>query len=272
MDEINKLKKITYLSKSDPEAALRELAVLADEGSASAQELLGNFYRNKDKKIALHYYRQAANNGRDSAQEAVFSILSDDPNYIVDENSEAFVNLKKAAEQGYEPAVAFLASFYGGVNVGNSVSATINISPNLDECLRLIKKLDGKTDHQEIQNLLDLVKKEIKNKYPSSYSNYFLDSNMYCDSSYTSIPDNVNNVSSVSKGKSGGKFGVSSVVIGVISLFLGGLIAIIVNVIGVILAIISKKQGNASSAMIGLLINAILLILQIISIFNFIYL
>ena len=170
-EENRRLKEIYDMPYSDEK--FQKLICLADDGSVSAQKIVAKGLIDADKDKALHYYRLAAEGGDKDSQFNVFSILTEDSNYRLNESSEAFRYLVKSANQRYEPAVIFLASVYIGSPLGNSTKAKVEIPSNPRKSIEYVKKLDGKTEHTDIQEMIDIIKRYISSHYPSVYNEYY---------------------------------------------------------------------------------------------------
>ena len=242
-DEVNRLKEIHDMPNS--EEKFRKLIDLADQGSVSAQSVVAKALRESDKTRALHYYRKAADGGDKAAQFEVFSILTEDKNYRLNESSEAFRNLIKSANQKYEPAVANIVAIYAGAQLGSSTKATVDVYTNPKKSLDYVKKLDGKTEHAEIQQVLELVKKYISSNYPTIYNEYYGSNQI--DNNYSVYEEQRNP--------------------GCLNILLL-IAAFMFPVVGMIFAIIARKRGSGVVSLIAMGYNAIFILLFLLALFT----
>ena len=249
-EEYRRLKEIYDMPNSDEK--FQKLIRLADDGSVSAQKTVAQGLIDADKDKALHYYRLAADGGDKDSQFKIFSILAEDGNYRLNESSEAFRYLVRSANQRYEPAVVFISVAYAGLNnFGSGTAAVIDIRTNPRKSLDYIKKLDGKTDHSEIQQTLDIVKKHISSKYPSIYNEY------YGSSIYNTTDDYSDYSASEEQNSSGSGCGIWLLLVAPFLLFaVNGFVS---SIVGIIVGIVAVNKGKKVSGIIAIVVYSFIL-------------
>lgn len=267
-NELNRMKKINDIMKKDVNEGLRQLQLWADEGSFSAKNMLGMFYKERDPQMALKYFRDVAENdpnktGIDcqNSKWFVFWLNMNDPSFTLTTECVEYRYLCELADLAFDKAIFYLVCLktgWGNKSFDGRKLFDCHVSTGFrDEYdgLKLLKKIDGKIDNS-YQRFIDLIKAEAKEKYGAIYSAaYGLPIPQKSSNGYYGSNQIDNNYSGYEEQRGTGCSNILLLIA-----------AFMFPVIGMIFAIMARKRGSGVLSIIAMGYNAIFILLFLLAI------